>query len=70
MDKWKEQMKIELVCGICKKRLVIQVILPSDCVRIPNACVQVESPFCKDCANKYMYSNGTMKFEQPESVLG
>ena len=63
-------MKVELVCAICKKSIAISEIKPEDCVRLPNACVQIESPFCVDCANKYMYSNGTMKFEQPESVLG
>ena len=66
----KKEMKIELVCQLCKKSLAINEITPEDCVRLPNACVQIESPFCVECANKYMYSNGTMKFEQPESVLG
>lgn len=47
-------MKIELVCVICKKSLAISEIKPEDCVRIPNACVQIEAPFCKDCANKYV----------------
>jgi hypothetical protein len=56
-------MKIELICVICKKSLAISEIKPEDCVRIPNACVQIEAPFCKYCANKYMYSNGTMKEE-------
>jgi hypothetical protein len=63
-------MKIELVCQLCKKSLANSEISPEDCVKMPNACVQIESPFCKDCANKYMYSNGTMRFEQHESVLG
>jgi len=63
-------MKVELVCAICKKSLAISEINPEDCVRLPNACVQIESAFCKDCANKYLYSNGTMRFEQPESALG
>jgi hypothetical protein len=57
-------MKIELVCQLCKKRLAMSEITPEDCVRIPNACVQIESPFCKECANKYMYSGGTMKLEE------
>jgi len=56
-------MKIELVCQLCKSSLSISEIPPEDCVKIPNACVQIESPFCKECANKYMYSNGTMKLE-------
>jgi transposase-like protein len=56
-------MKIELVCPICKASLAISEISPEDCVRIPNACVQIESPLCKDCANRYMYTNGTMKEE-------
>lgn len=63
-------MKIELVCVICKKSLAINEIAPEDCVKIPNACVQIESPLCVDCANVYMYTNGTMRFEQHESVLG
>ena len=63
-------MKIELVCQLCKKSLAISEIKPQDCVQLPNACVQIESPFCKECANKYMYSNGTMTFENRESVLG
>ena len=56
-------MKIELACQLCKTSLGISEISPEDCEKIPNACVQIESPFCKECANKYMYSNGTMKLE-------
>ena len=56
-------MHIELVCVICKKSLAINEIIPEDCVRLPNACVKIESPFCLECANKYMYTNGTMKEE-------
>ena len=63
-------MKIELVCQLCKRSLAINEITPQDCIVLPNACVQIESPFCKECANEYMYTNGTMRFEQPESVLG
>ena len=58
-------MKIEQICQICKRSLDIQEIPPEDCIKLPNACVQIESPFCKECANKYMYSNGTMKEEKP-----
>ena len=61
-------MKIELICAICKSKLTISEIPPEDCVRLPNACVQIESPLCKDCANKYMYSNGTMKEEVVKPV--
>jgi hypothetical protein len=57
-------MKIELVCQICKKSLATKEIPPIDCMLFPNACIQIDSPFCKECANKYMYSGGTMKLEQ------
>ncbi len=68
-------MKIELICEICKKSLANNEIKSENGVLLSNACVQIESPFCVDCANKYMYSNGTMKLEgmtysNPESALG
>jgi hypothetical protein len=59
-------MKIELICVICKASLAISEIKSENCVLLSNACVQIESPFCKDCANVYMYSNGTMKEEIDE----
>ena len=63
-------MKVELVCDLCKKPLDLFEITQETWDKFKNGCMRVESPFCKECANVYMYSNGTMKFEQPESVWG
>ena len=64
------KMKVELVCDLCKKPLDLFEITQETWDKFKNGCMRAESPFCKECANAYMYSNGTMKFEQPESVLG
>ena len=61
-------MHIELICVKCKRSLGISEIDQFDCLRTPNACVQIESPFCIDCANLYMYSGGTMNLEQPRAL--
>ena len=56
-------MKVELVCDICKKPLDLFEITQDTWDKFKCGCMRVESPFCKDCANKYMYSNGTMNLE-------
>ena len=61
-------MHIELECVRCKKSLAIAKIPPEDCVRIPHACVKIDTPLCEDCANVYMYSGGTMNLEQPRAI--
>jgi hypothetical protein len=56
-------MKIELICVICKGTLDNFEITQDTWDKFKCGCMQVESPFCKKCANKYMYTNGTMKEE-------
>ena len=62
-------MHIELECVICKRSLGITEIPPEDCLKIPNACVKIDTPLCKDCANVYMYSGGTMKLEEKHESI-
>lgn len=45
-------MHIELECVHCKRSLCITEIPLEDCVRMPNACVKIDTPLCKDCASK------------------
>ena len=61
-------MHIELECVRCKKSLAIAEIPSEDCLRIPHACVKIDTPLCEDCANVYMYSGGTMNLEQPRAL--
>lgn len=65
-------MKIELVCGICgvvleelnhSESLALAEKIMADMDKKEHKIHQMKVPFCKQCANKYLYSNGTMKLE-------
>jgi len=61
-------MKIKFTCGICGGILEEynhseSLVLAEKIIKYSEKTMQIKIPFCKECANKYMYSNGTMKLE-------
>ena len=72
-------MKIKLVCEICGGILEEynhseSLVLSEKIIKYSDKKMQIKIPLCKDCANVYMYSGGTMKLETPkvdiEKALG
>ena len=75
-------MKINFTCENCGVILVEfnhseSLALAEEILKYGNDLKILKIPFCKDCANRYMYSNGTMKEElarvsasNHESALG
>ena len=70
-------MKISFTCDTCGAILVEynhseSLALAEEILKYGNGLKMLKVPLCKDCANRYMYTNGTMKDEivDIEKALG